>query len=55
MMTKATLAALGVLAALPAAAHEMGGAHLHPHVDPALLMAALIATGVAVWAFVSRK
>ena len=54
-MKRILLPAFGLLAALPAAAHDAGGAHLHPHVDPGVLMAALIATGVAVWALASRK
>jgi MYXO-CTERM domain-containing protein len=34
------IAFLGLLAALPAAAHDVAGApHAHPHVDPNLLLA----------------
>jgi hypothetical protein len=45
-------ATLGVLAALPAAAHEVGGApHAHPHLDPNLLLATLAGLAVVVALF----
>jgi hypothetical protein len=38
--------ATAALAPLAARAHEAGGAHLHPHPDPAMLVAAVAAVGV---------
>lgn len=38
-------AAAAALLSSPAVAHEAGGAHLHPHLDPALLAVAVAVVG----------
>ena len=55
MMRKA-ITTMVVLAAGPAAAHSLGGAHYHPHPDPVLLVVALaVLTGLAILAMSARR